>query len=70
MGRATRRRCRKLRDEFGIPVVAIATLDDLMGFIAGRPELARQAAAVDAYREQYGVRTGARQRAGQWRWNG
>jgi orotate phosphoribosyltransferase len=41
---------------FGIPVVAIATLDDLMQFIAGRPELTRRAPAVHAYREQYGVR--------------
>ena len=29
----------ELRDEFGIPVIAIATLDDLMTFIAGRAEL-------------------------------
>jgi orotate phosphoribosyltransferase len=45
----------ELRDEFGIPVVAIATLDDLMRFIAGRPELARHAEAVGAYRAQYGT---------------
>jgi len=40
---------------FGIPVVAIATLDDVMQFIAGRPELERWQGAVNAYRAQYGV---------------
>jgi len=41
---------------YGIPVVAIATLDDLMGFLGDRPALAREADAVRAYREQYGAR--------------
>jgi orotate phosphoribosyltransferase len=45
----------EVRQMFGIPVVAIATLDDLMTFIAGRPDLARHAAAVTAYRAEYGV---------------
>jgi orotate phosphoribosyltransferase len=40
---------------FGIPVVAIATLDDLMRFIAGRAELTAYAPAVTAYRAQYGA---------------
>ena len=29
----------EVRETFGIPVIAIATLDDLMRFIAGRPAL-------------------------------
>ena len=41
---------------YGIPVVAIATLDDLMGFLDGRPELREQATQVAAYRERYGAR--------------
>jgi len=41
---------------YGIPVVAIATLDDLMGFLGDRPALEREADAVRAYREQYGAR--------------
>ena len=45
----------ELREEFGIPVVAIATLDDLMRFIAGRPELSRFVDAVTAYRRQFGA---------------
>ena len=44
-----------MRERFGIPVVAIATLDDLMSFIANRPELAVHAQAVADYRAQYGV---------------
>ena len=45
-----------VRDAFGIPVVAIATLDDMMTFIAARPELAAARSAISAYREQYGTR--------------
>jgi orotate phosphoribosyltransferase len=45
----------EVEDEFGIPVVAIATLDDLMRFIAGHAELQTYATAVHAYRAQYGV---------------
>ena len=44
-----------VRDAFGIPVVAIATLDDVMTFIDGRPELAAARSAIGAYRERYGV---------------
>jgi orotate phosphoribosyltransferase len=45
----------EVRDAFGIPVVAIATLDDLMGFLAGQPALESHAAAVAAYRSAYGA---------------
>jgi len=48
----------EVRDAFGIPVVAIATLDDVMRFIAGRPELEAWQPAVRAYRMQYGARPG------------
>ena len=44
-----------VRDAFGIPVVAIATLDDVMTFIDGRPELAAARSAIGAYRERYGA---------------
>jgi orotate phosphoribosyltransferase len=55
-GRGDRSAVQELQSEFGIPVVAIATLDDLMRFIAGRPELAGHGATVDAYRDRYGAR--------------
>jgi len=45
----------ELQLRFGVPVVAIATLDDLMTFIGGREELRAHAPRVAAYRAQYGV---------------
>jgi orotate phosphoribosyltransferase len=45
----------EVRETFGMPVVAIATLDDVMAFIADRPELTARADAVADYRRQYGV---------------
>ena len=54
-GRGAKSAVRELEQEFGIPVVAIATLDDLMAFIGNRPELARKAGAVTRYRQQYGA---------------
>ena len=43
-------------DAFGIPVVSIATLDDVMTFIDAQPALGEQRAAITAYRERYGTR--------------
>jgi len=54
-GRGERSAVQELSQQFGIPVIAIANLDDLLGFLATRPEFAREAGAVRAYREQYGA---------------
>jgi len=54
-GRGERSAIAELEQEFGVPVVAIATLDDLMVFIKNRPELADRFDAVAGYRQQYGV---------------
>lgn len=54
-GRAERSAVQELEQDFGVPVVAIATLDDLMAFVADRSELAMQGNAISAYREQYGA---------------
>jgi orotate phosphoribosyltransferase len=54
-GRGARSAVQELAGEFGIPVVAIADLDDLLGFLDTRADLAQQASAVRAYREQYGA---------------
>jgi orotate phosphoribosyltransferase len=40
---------------YGIPVVAVATLADLIGYLTGHPELERNLHAVARYREQFGV---------------
>ena len=55
-GQGERSAVQEVQAMYGIPVVAIATLDDLLGFLEGRPELREQAAQVAAYRERYGAR--------------
>jgi len=45
----------EVRTSYNIPVVSIATLDDLMGFLKAEPQYGQHLAAVGRYREQYGV---------------
>jgi orotate phosphoribosyltransferase len=45
----------EIEKRHGIPVVSIATLDDLIGFLAGRPELRQELKAITEYRQLYGV---------------
>jgi orotate phosphoribosyltransferase len=40
---------------YGMPVVAVASLIDLIGYLRGHPELEQVLPAVSRYREQYGV---------------
>ena len=56
-GRGERSAVQELTVEFGLPVIAIATLEDLLAFLTVRPDLAKQAAEVVAYRERYGAAT-------------
>ncbi|MDD3884211.1 MAG: orotate phosphoribosyltransferase [Gallionella sp.] len=44
----------EVRRNYGIPVIAIATLDDLLGFLQTEG-LLQNLAAVQAYRDRYGV---------------
>jgi orotate phosphoribosyltransferase len=41
--------------QFGIPVIAIATLPDVMALVSASPELAEYAEKIRSYREMYGV---------------
>ena len=41
---------------YNMPVVSIATLEDLIVFLAGNRELERNLDAVSRYRQQYGIR--------------
>lgn len=41
--------------QFGIPVVAIATLNDLLSYLQGNEEMLQYHSAVKSYRERYGV---------------
>ena len=54
-GQGTLSATQEVAEQFGIPVVAIATLDDLLGYLAGAPELEQNLQRVQAYRQQYGV---------------
>jgi orotate phosphoribosyltransferase len=54
-GQGSQSAVQEVRDQFGIPVVAIATLDDVMAFIAGRPGLEAYAQAAISYRARYGA---------------
>jgi orotate phosphoribosyltransferase len=47
----------EVQQTYGIPVVAVATLDDLLTYLGGRPELAQNLHAVFQYRQQYGITT-------------
>ncbi len=40
---------------FGIPVISIASLTDLIEYLSGHPELESKLAAVSAYRARYGI---------------
>lgn len=46
----------EVRQIYGIPVVSIATLDDLLGYLRSDAGMVQNLAAVQAYRERYGVR--------------
>lgn len=45
----------EVQRDYGIPVVAVAGLGDLMAYLEHHPEFASHRAAVARYREQYGV---------------
>ncbi len=45
----------EVAQDYGIPVVAVATLADLMAFLKQRPEFAAYEQAVARYRQEYGV---------------
>ena len=45
----------EVQRDYGIPVIAVAGLKDLMAFLGQHPEFAEHQAAVARYRESYGV---------------
>jgi orotate phosphoribosyltransferase len=45
----------EVRSQFGIPVISIATLDDLTAFLQSRPDMAQQLQSVLHYRKEYGA---------------
>ena len=45
----------EVEKDYGLPVVSVATLDDLMEFLRQRPDFATYETAVAHYRQEYGV---------------
>jgi orotate phosphoribosyltransferase len=54
-GTGQRSAVQEVRESYGMPVITIATLDDLIDYLGADPRHARELAAVARYREQYGV---------------
>lgn len=54
-GQGTLSAVQEVKEQFGIPVVAVATLEDLIGYLAHSPQLNTNLAAVKSYRDTYGV---------------
>ena len=46
----------EVRRDHGIPVIPIATLDNLVEYLGGHPEMAQNLAAVQSYRDRYGAK--------------
>jgi orotate phosphoribosyltransferase len=45
----------EVQQSLHLPVTSIANLDDLLGYLRGRGEMARELQTVMRYRSQYGV---------------
>jgi orotate phosphoribosyltransferase len=45
----------EVQRNFGIPVVSIAALDDLLAYLQSEPEMVQNLQAVQSYRDRYGV---------------
>ena len=54
-GSGTLSAAQEVQTSYNIPVVSIATLDDLLGYLKIEPQHGQHLAAVGRYREQYGV---------------
>jgi orotate phosphoribosyltransferase len=45
----------EVQAQFDMPVIAVATLADLIGYLGDSPDLAANLSAVKTYRDAYGV---------------
>jgi orotate phosphoribosyltransferase len=46
----------EVQNSYGIPVICIATLDDLLGYLQEEAEMVQNLQATQAYRDKYGVK--------------
>jgi orotate phosphoribosyltransferase len=54
-GQGTASAAQEVRDTYGIPVVSIATLDDVMTLVECHPQLAAAGPAIVEYRGRFGT---------------
>lgn len=54
-GAGERSAVQEVRENFGLPVIAIADLDDLLHFLGAKPDQAHQLIAIEHYRQLYGA---------------
>lgn len=54
-GQGTESAVQEVRRRFGIPVISIVDLDDLIAFLSNSPGMAQQLRMVERYRREYGV---------------
>ncbi|HWX65750.1 MAG TPA: orotate phosphoribosyltransferase [Rhodanobacter sp.] len=54
-GQGERSAAQEVAADYGIPVIAITALDDVLAYAGEQPELAAEHARLLAYRERYGV---------------
>lgn len=54
-GQDARSAVQEVEADYAIPVISIANLNDLLGFLQGRADFAEHRQAVEKYRENYGV---------------
>ncbi len=45
----------EVREKFGLPVIAIADLEDLVGFLGAKPDLVQYLTEIQHYRQRYGA---------------
>ncbi|NIO39157.1 MAG: orotate phosphoribosyltransferase [Burkholderiales bacterium] len=54
-GSGTSSALEEIQNNFSLQVISISSLQDLISFLAGRPELAQQLRSVGDYRQKYGT---------------
>lgn len=54
-GNGERSAVQEVRGDLGLPVIAIADLDDLVELLAQKPDLARELGEIEQYRQLYGA---------------
>ncbi len=54
-GKAEESAIQEVERDYGIPVISIVKLEQVLAYVADQPELRQYAASIQAYRDKYGV---------------